>query len=382
MTATLIRGGQYYDAKTHRFVVGDVLLDGATIAAVGQIDAARRAAATPFDAAGGYVAAGFIDSHTHIFAHSLFKTSRVTADRIGIAQGVACCVDAGSFGANTVDAFPTFVHATQTTRAYGLINIGSPGLPNLGGGHASRPELCDLPGVVRAFDRHGDWLLGVKVLASASHTGAFGEQAVKLARKAAELVDRPLMLHIGNAPPLIDDVLDLLRPGDIVTHAYHGKVGGVLTHGGRVLPAFRAAVERGVWVDIGHGQASFSFATCEAALEQGMPVHSISSDLHAGNLQRYAISLARTMNKLLALGLSLPDVVRAVTATPAQMLRLEQRGFGELKAGAPAHVTIVDVRDEPHELEDAERVKRMTRRWIVPRGVFVEGRYHQRSTEI
>jgi hypothetical protein len=140
--------------------------------------------------------------------------------RIGIAQGVACCVDAGSFGANMVDAFPTFVHATQTTRAYGLINIGSPGLPNLGGGHASRPELCDLPGVVRAFDRHGDWLLGVKVLASASHTGAFGEQAVKLARKAAELVDRPLMLHIGNAPPVVDDVLDLLRPGDIVTHMF------------------------------------------------------------------------------------------------------------------------------------------------------------------
>ena len=78
---------------------------------------------------------------------------------------------------------------TQKTRAYAFINIGSPGLPNVGGGHASRPDLCDLPGVVKAFDRHGDWLLGVKVLASASHTEAFGEQAVKMARKAAELVD-------------------------------------------------------------------------------------------------------------------------------------------------------------------------------------------------
>jgi dihydroorotase len=382
MPASLIQGGEFYDATTHRFVAGDVLLDGETITAVGQLDAAPHAGATVVDATGGYVAPGFIDSHTHIFSHPLFKTSRVTADRIGVAHGVACCVDAGSFGANMVDAFPTFVHATQTTRAYGLINIGSPGLPNLGGGHASRPELCDLPGVVRAFDRHGEWLLGVKVLASATHTGAFGEQAVKLARKAAELVDRPLMLHIGNAPPLIDDVLELLRPGDIVTHTYHGKIGGVLTHGGRVLPAFRAAVERGVWVDIGHGQASFSFATCEQALAQGMPVHSISSDLHAGNLARYAISLPRTMNKLLALGLSLADVVRAVTVTPARMLRLDRRGFGELKVGAPAHVTIFDVHDEPHEVEDAERQKRIARQWIVPRGVFLAGRYHQRSAEI
>jgi dihydroorotase len=382
MSATLIHGGEFYDAATHRFVAGDVLIDGETIAAVGQIDAAARNGAAIYDADGAYVAAGFIDSHTHIFSHPLFRTSRVTADRIGIAQGVACCVDAGSFGANMVDAFPTFVHATQTTRAYGLINIGSPGLPNLGGGHASRPELCDLPGVVRAFDRHGDWLLGVKVLASASHTGAFGEQAVKLARKAAELVDRPLMLHIGNAPPVVDDVLDLLRPGDIVTHTYHGKVGGVLTHRGQVLPAFRAAVERGVWVDIGHGRASFSFATCEQALEHGMPVHSISSDLHAGNLERYAVSLARTMNKLLALGLSLADVVRAVTFTPAQMLRLDRHGFGELQAGAPAHVTVFDMRDEVHELEDAERVRRTCRQWLVPRGVFVGGHYYQRDAEI
>jgi dihydroorotase len=380
MPTTLIRGGQIYDPVKHAFSVGDVLIDGTRVAAVGRVEAPN--ATTVVDASGAYVSAGFIDSHTHIFAHPLFRTSRLNADRIGVQQGVACCVDAGSFGANTVDAFPEFVHKTQATRAYAFINIGSPGLPNVGGGHASRPDLCDLPGVVKAFDRHGDWLVGVKVLASASHTEAFGEQAVKMARKAAELVDRPLMLHIGNAPPVIDDVLDLLRPGDIVTHTYHGKVGGVLTFKNKVLPAFRAAIERGVFADIGHGQASFSFRTCELALSQGMPVHTISSDLHAGNVNRYAFSLSRTMSKLLALGLSLADVVRAVTATPAKMLRLGERGFGTLAVGAPAHVTIFDVLDESRELEDAEGEKRTARRWIAPRAVFVDGRYHERSAEL
>ena len=288
-------------------------------------------------------------------------------------------MDAGSFGATTVDAFPQFVHATQATRAYAFINIGSPGLPNLGGGHTSRPDLCDLPGVVKAFDRHGDWLLGVKVLASASHTESFGEQAVKMAIKAAELVDLPVMLHIGNAPPVIDDVLDMLRPGDIITHVYHGKVGGVLTYKDRVLPAFRDAIHRGVYADIGHGQASFSFRTCELALAQGMPVHAISSDLHAGNVNKYAFSLARTMTKLLALGLTLADVVRAVTTTPATMLHLDARGFGTLAPGAPAHVTLFDALDEPHEIEDAERDKRIAQQWIQPRGVFVNGVWHERK---
>src|SRR5262245_21233015 len=198
MPTTLIRGGQLYDVKAHRFAAGDLLIEDGKITALGEIDAAKARSAAVVDASGAYVSAGFIDSHTHIFAHPLFKTSRLNADRIGVAQGVACCVDAGSFGADTVDAFPEFVHKTQTTRAYAFINIGSPGLPNVGGGHASRPDLCDLPGVVRAFDRHADWLLGVKVLASASHTEAFGEQAVKMARKAHELVNRPLMLHIVN----------------------------------------------------------------------------------------------------------------------------------------------------------------------------------------
>ena len=399
MALTLIRGGQIYDATTHTFVAGDVLLDGATIAAVGPGDASSGTSAiaqssvlgpagvgqnaaggiTVIDAAGAYVSAGFIDSHTHIFDHPLFRTRRLAADRIGVQQGVACCVDAGSFGAITVDAFPRFVHETQHTRAYAFINIGSPGLPNLGAGHTSRPDLCDLPGVVKAFDRHGDWLLGVKVLASASHTESFGEQAVKMAIKAAELVDLPVMLHIGNAPPVIDDVLDMLRPGDIITHVYHGKVGGVLTYKDRVLPAFRAAIARGVYADIGHGQASFSFRTCERALEQGMPVHAISSDLHAGNVDKYAFSLARTMTKLLTLGLSLADVVRAVTTTPAKMLRLDARGFGTLAVGAPAHVTVFDVLQESHEIEDAERDKRVATQWIQPRGVFVSGTWHART---
>ena len=304
MPTTLIRGGRLYDHVKHAFDAGDVLLDGARIAAVGPNRSVggrrrdRRRCDRRVRVAPASSTATRTSSRTRCFV-----TAALHADRIGVQQGVACCVDAGSFGANMVDAFPEFVLKTQQTRAYAFINIGSPGLPNVGGGHASRPDLCDLPGVVKAFDRHGDWLVGVKVLASASHAEAFGEQAVKMARKAAELVDRPLMLHIGNAPPVVDDVLDMLRPGDIITHTYHGKVGGVLTYKNKVLPAFRAAIERGVYADIGHGQASFSFRTCELALEQGMPVHTISSDLHAGNVNRYAFSLCRTMSKLLALGL-------------------------------------------------------------------------------
>jgi dihydroorotase len=164
------------------------------------------------DADGAWVAPGFIDLHAHVFSHGLFGQGLVTADRIGVEQGVACIVDAGSAGASTIDGFGTYVILTQRTPVFAFINIGSPGLPHLAGGHSSKPEYCNLDGTVRAFERYGDWLVGVKMLASQSHAGSFGIEALKLARKAAELVDKPLMVHIGNAPPVVDEVLDLLRP--------------------------------------------------------------------------------------------------------------------------------------------------------------------------
>ncbi|MFU8817274.1 MAG: amidohydrolase family protein, partial [Pseudomonadales bacterium] len=371
MARICIQGGQVVDPESGALARRAVYVEDGRI-----VEGLSGPADQTVDATGDYVAPGFVDLHTHVFSHNLFGHSRLEADRIGIQQGVACVVDAGSSGARTIDAFEEFVLRTQRTRVFAFINIGSPGLPNLGGGHASRPDLCDLDGTVRAFERHPEWLVGVKVLASQSHTGSFGLEAVKLARKAAELVNKPVMLHIGNAPPVIDDVLDLLRPGDIVTHAYHGKIGGVLGYRDQVIRPFREAVERGVVVDLGHGRSSFSFRVCEAAMEQGLPLHCISTDLHRGNLERYAVSLARTMSKVRMLGWSLPEVVRAVTLAPAQAIGIDRYGFGTLQVGAPAHVSIFREEQTPWQLEDAEgEVREMASR-LTTVGVLLGDHYH------
>ena len=373
MTTLTISRGKVIDVDSGEIAEQDLhVADGFVV------DALDAPAQKVIDARGAFVAPGFIDLHTHVFSHPLFETSRLEADRIGVEQGVACVVDAGSSGAATIDAFPRFVHQTQATPTYAFVNIGSPGLPNVGGGHASRPDLCDLPGTVAALERH-DWLVGVKVLASASHTGSFGLEAVKLARKAAELAGKPLMLHVGNPPPLIDDVLDLLRPGDIVTHTYHGKVGGVLGYRDAVIPAFREAVQRGVVVDIGHGRSSFSFRVCEAALAQGMPVHTISSDLHRGNVDRHAVSLARTMTKLAMLGVPFIDVVRAVTRNPAEAIGLEHAGFGRIATGRPAFLTVFETVEGPFEVEDATGQTRIAPRRFETRGVVVRDAFHERT---
>jgi dihydroorotase len=190
------------------------------------------------------------------------------------------------------------------------------------------------------------------------------------------------MAHIGNAPPVLDETLSLLRAGDIVTHAYHGKIGGALSRHGEALPALRDAVERGVIVDIGHGRSSFSFATCEQALAEGLPVHTISTDIHRGNIDRYVVSLARTMSKLMLLGLSLEEVVSAVTVTPAQALRLDRDGHGTLAVGRSAHITIFRIRDEPIELEDSTGETRTAEQWLDPLAAFSRGERFDRDLPI
>ncbi|MFP6808844.1 MAG: amidohydrolase/deacetylase family metallohydrolase [Pseudomonadales bacterium] len=369
MATTVIKDGWVFDHNCNDFVETDVLVEGTKVTNIGK----KLDADTTINARGMYVTPGLIDMHCHIYHHPLFKTSRLKADRIGIAQGVACLVDTGSAGPGTIDAFKEFVIDTQHTAAYALCNVGSPGLPGIEGGHSARPELISLSGTVKAIERNPEWILGVKVLASSSHTGLMAMEAVKIGRKAADLTATPLMVHLGNAPPVIEDILELMRPGDIVTHAYHGKVGGVLGYKGKVIPEFKAAVERGVIIDIAHGRSSFSFETCEKALDQGMPVHTISSDLHMGNIDRYVVSLARTMSKFRALGLSLAQVVAATTVTPASALRLDSRGFGTIEEGKDANISIFRETSDERDVEDSEGIIRRTKNWIEPVYSMVRG---------
>lgn len=367
----LIKGGKVFDHATSEFERADILIDDDIVLQIGHVEAE---ADQTLDATGLYVAPGFIDLHCHIFDHPLFQTGRLKADRIGVNQGVACLIDTGSAGPTTIDAFKEFVIDTQSTTTFALCNVGSPGLPGIDGGHSSRPELVSLSGTVKAIERNPDWILGVKVLASSSHTGLMGLEAVKIARKAAELTNTPMMVHIGNAPPVIEDILELMRPGDILTHAYHGKVGGVIGRDDHVIPEFKAAVERGVIVDLGHGRSSFSFRTCEIALSQDMPLHTISSDLHMGNINRYVVSLARTMSKFRLIGLPLEEVVDKVTWSPARALNLDRFGFGGLQEGEPANITVFAETDRQVEVEDAEGDVRLTNHWIEPKMVFVRGK--------
>jgi dihydroorotase len=350
---------------------GDVGVRAGRVAAIG--DLGEAPSAESLDATGLFVSAGWIDLHAHVFRPDGREGIDADADA-GVQTGVTTVVDAGSFGAAHYEAFAAEVAGRAATRVLAFLNISVDTTRSPRHGHwdnfDTRRTLAVLEG------DGGRYLLGVKVLASQTHCAGLTLEPVKLAVQAARLSGTRVMSHIGNSPPVITDVLAQYHSGDVVTHAWHGKPGGLLDRHGDAIPAARAAVERGVRFDMGHGSASFAFAAAEKAKAAGLPLHSVSTDIHAPNhVAGPVYDLATTMSKALYLGFDLEAVIGMVTGGAATSIGRE-RELGEIAVGRGADLTLFEVVEEPVRLVDAEGVAVEATRRLVPRHSVRAGVIH------
>jgi dihydroorotase len=181
------------------------------------------------------------------------------------------------------------------------------------------------------------------------------------------------MVHPNNAwCASIDDILAVMKAGDILTHSYHGMNTGILDEEGRIRPAVRKARERGVIFDVGHGAGSFSWQVCEHALAQGFAPTTISSDLHNVSVRGPAFDLVTTVSKFLALGLVLDDALAKVTSVPAEVVKMPGR-IGTLAVGAWGDAVVAEIQEGAFELTDCHRQTRVARQRLRPRTVIKGG---------
>ena len=99
--------------------------------------------------------------------------------------------------------------------------------------------------------------------------GENGLEPLRLARRAAEECELPLMVHVAFGPPAVEDVLALMRPGDILTHCFTGLSMKIVDDDGRLYDFAARAWDSGVVMDIGHGTGSFAYETAEALMATG-----------------------------------------------------------------------------------------------------------------
>ena len=350
----IIRGGRVIDPASGFDAIADVALRDGRVAAIGA-DLPVDGSAV-FEAAGALVLPGLVDLHTHAYWGGALLG--VNADKIGPRSGVTTWVDCGTSGAATFEGFYHHVIKPSRLRILPFINLSYIGLTPAGNLSIDVGELhdwrfADLRELARIKDEYGDQIVGIKLRASNNACGENGPMLLPLAREAADMFGVPLMVHVGAAPPTIDEVMPFLQRGDILTHIYNSSTGGcVLDSRDRLRPSVQAAMARGVLMDVGHGGGSFSFRIAALAMAQGLLPHAISTDLHAHNVDGPVFDLPRVMAKFLALGIDLAEVLRLVTSSPADVVR--RPDLGRLQVGGLADVAVFSLRDEPIRLQDSE----------------------------
>ncbi len=335
-----------FDPDEHSIAVRDVVIAGDTF---GDQTPTSDDEST-LDVTGLLVTPGLVDLHTHVFRGQM---SSVDPAVVGPRSGTTTMIDTGSAGAHLLDAFRSIVSSDPAIpRVLAFLNISSIGIT----GHTLQGELrglayCDEDVAVRVADANRDFVVGIKVRASADVAGSDAFEALGRARRVADKLGIPLMSHMGPAPVPSDAILRVLREGDALTHTYTGFSDNYVTRDRQSLDALKEARDRGVVLDVGHGASGFSIAVAREALANDVPPTTISSDVHRVSLESVG-GLPRVLSKFLALGMPLPDVLRRATSEPARVVGVDRQGVGTLRVGAPADVAVFKIIEEPISFTD------------------------------
>ena len=368
----LLKGGVTIDPSQKLFRKQDIVVCKGIIEAV-EDDISADQAAEVLNVSGYFVAPGFIDLHVHVYQG--VSHYGIECDRYNLANGVTTLAEAGSSGADTFEGFRRYVVDSSRTRIYTFLNISSMGMISPNVGELEDLRFADVEKAIRTCDRNRDIMRGVKVRLSKNIVGKNQTKPLKLALEVAEEVGIPIMIHPGNTPVPLKEILNELRKGDILTHCFHGLEHGILDSDGVVLESVRDAIKRGVILDVGHGKGSFSFDVAEKALSQGIVPETISTDLHHYNVFGPVYSLAVTASKFLYLGLNLDQVLDRITNRPAKVLGVE-RNLGNLRKGSLADITVFQLKDGAFTFEDTVGKVVTGRKLIKPIAVIKGGQIY------
>src|SRR5215213_251574 len=409
----LLRGGHVICPASEINGVMDVAVRDGKIAAV-QKDILPASAKEVIDVTGKLVLPGLIDTHAHVFQYVSGRFG-MNADMVGVQSGVTTVIDQGGPSCMTLPGFRHFVAEPAKTRVYAFLSsylVG--GLE----GHLYptlySPDGINIQATVTSAKANLDLVRGIK---GHAEIGGFARWGIKVLQMSAEIgrkADLPLYVHFGqlwglpksgangeDADTILERVIPELRPGDILAHPFTRHPGGFVNREGQVHEVIQAALARGLKVDVGHG-SHFSYRLARKALEAGIVPDTLGADMHGYNTHVPApagtpkehpddenhpfagqarFSLTQAMSSMLALGLSLEQVVPMVTSNPAKMLGLSDE-LGALRPGMTADVSVLsDIRGR-FVLADNEKTQVVAERLLQPLFCLLDGKRYDADANI
>jgi dihydroorotase len=375
----VIKGGEVLDPSQSLRARRDVGIRWGVVEQLSESIPAERASKT-IDASGKLVLPGLVDLHCHVYPYG--SAIGIPADELVQFQGTTTVVSAGDAGVNNLAALRRYVVAQSRARMYAFVHIANNGLSAFPVAELYNIDNAQVEACAMALAENPDFLIGVKVRMSENVIFKHGLEPLKRGIQACEMCGWPakMMVHIGGVETkeLMSDILNLLRPGDVLTHCYSGfpNMSGAFTNivqDGKLLPAALAAKQRGVMFDVGHGGGSFDFTVAEVAMPGGCTPDTISSDIHvfSGNSPGVPF-LPNVMSKFLALGLPLEQVVAMATTAPAKIINRAPK-IGTLQVGAPGDVAIMELAEGPVTFVDTRNNKRDGKLLLKPVQTVING---------
>jgi dihydroorotase len=361
----VIRGGRVIDPAQRIDTIADVAVVAGKIAAIAPA-LPEDAAIESIDARGLLVVPGLIDVHVHARDAELPPSDF-------LASGVTTMVDAGSRGADNIDSILAIARAAPN-RLRLLLNVAL--LGNNPGGRAEFLDgiaPADIGKARAAVEQHRAWIVGIKARLSRGVSGDIDMEVLRRAVQVAEPFGLPVMIHIGDTASPLPQLLQLLRPGDIVTHVYAPTPNGILDANGKLLAEVVQARADGIRFDFGNGlNEHWAWDVAEKAIAQDFLPDTFSSDLNVPGRAAQVFDFPNVLSKFLALGLPLDQVLARATSNSAQTFR-ELNALGSLRVGAAADIAVLELAEGEFEYVDNYRGTRTGTQKLLTRVVVMGG---------
>ena len=378
----LITGGEVIDPAAGLRGVMDVGIAGGKIVAIAPSLPAKEARQS-ISAKGRLVMPGLVDMHAHVLVNG--HDMGTQTDHYCRGSGVTTLCDAGSAGSSNFAALRSVLDNHVHTRVRAFVNLSAIGISGTSrGGELQHFPYADPEGCARIIKENPDLTIGVKLRFGPNLVWEYSAEPVKLARRTADMAGGvPMMMHITDSPVPLPDLIEHMKPGDIVTHCYHGRNHGIMGQEKQfVLKEVVEAQRAGIIFDCAHGRNHFNFRMIEKALDQGFLPDTISTDLTLTTATQGPVwDLPTTMTKLLHFGMPIEELVRRATTNPARLMGYEGT-VGTLKPGANADVSVFELRDGHFDLRDSDGNTITAKRRLIAQTTVKDGRvWYERPAE-
>lgn len=415
MSSMVLQGGRVVDPTAGRDGLFDVLVSDGRIAAVGSdLGDAVPDGALRVDCRGKLVLPGLIDTHGHVY-QGVTGRFGLDPDLCGVRSGVTTLVDQGGPSCITLPGFRQYIAAPSQTRVLAFLSaylVG--GLEGHYYPELYRPECLDVEATVKSARENRDLVRGLKAHAEIGGFARWGVQVMRIASRIGREAELPVYIHFGqlwpkpeqgslpvNPDSIFNQVVEMLKPGDILAHPFSRHPGGFVEQDGRLHPMVPEAIARGLKIDVGHG-SHFSYQTARIVLDAGVVPDTLGADMHGYNTAvpqpagtpdshpdeedhlfkgKTRFSLVSAMTSMLALGLPLDHVVAMVTRNAARMVGLEGE-LGTLRVGGVADVSVLHDERGRWNLADNEGTQVVAERLLSPAFCLRAGRRFEADAPI